>query len=227
MDARRCIVAEPGQAHVLISRKLRKPEVLLTHRRCSESRRRRCEPRMKNSDPFEDALGDIDAAATGLLWDASASFRFPDDPIYFETISPSPLPPPCTQLRIPYASSHKVFQRHMLGALPDGSAHIDAERLISRACYEDWLSTRSHIPNEPEKTFQRILTSCVTGTDGRTPFTPAEEAAVLVQIRQQRVWPAFTDSPLTVGIKGFRSYVASLRRALTSRARARAQVRLS
>jgi len=172
---------------------------------------------MKNSDPFEDALGDIDAAATGLLWDASASFRFPDDAIYYETISPSPLPPPCTQLRSPYATSHKVFQRHMLGALPDGSVHINAERLISRACYEDWLATRSasHAPNEPEKTFQRIVTSCVTGTDGRTPFAPAEEAAVLVQIRQQRVWPAFVNSPFAIGLKGFRSYVATLRRALT------------
>jgi len=182
---------------------------------------------MENSDWFEDALGDIDATAAGLLWDASASFHSSGDAVLKGAPSPSPRPPPCTHLRRPYATSLKVFRRHMLDTLPDGCVQINAERLISRACYEDWLSTRSHIPNEPEKTFQRILTSCVTGTDGRTPFTPAEEAAVLVQIRQQRVWPAFTDSPLTVGIKGFRSYVASLRRALTSRARARAQVRLS
>ena len=137
---------------------------------------------MENSDAFEVALGDIDAA--GLLWDASASFRFLDDAMYYEAISPSPLPLPCTQMRRPYATSHKVFRRHMFITLPDGSVQIDAERLIGRACYEDWLSTRSasHAPNEPEKTFQRILTSCVTGTDGRTPFTPAEEAAVLRQV---------------------------------------------
>jgi len=32
---------------------------------------------------------------------------------------------------------------------------------------------------------------------GRHSFTPAEEEAVLMQIRQKRVWPAFADSPLT------------------------------
>jgi len=161
---------------------------------------------MEDPDLFEDVLDDIDTAGLLNLWDAG--FHPSGEANRHGAPPPSPLLPPCTQLRRAYVTSHKVFRRHMLGTLPDGSAHIDAKRLISRACYEDWLSTRSRAMKKPEVSFQRILTSYVTGTDGRTPFTPAEEAAVLVQIRQKRVWPAFADSPLTIGCKGFQSCVS-------------------
>ena len=79
-----------------------------------------------------------------------------------------------------------------------------ADGIISRECYEDWLSTRSCVPAEPERTFQRILTCTVTGTDGRQSFTPEEEATVLKQLRVNRVWPAFVDTGLSIGAKGFR-----------------------
>jgi len=106
----------------------------------------------------------------------------------------------------PYETSLKVFRRHLKTfKLPDGSARIDAEGVISRACYEDWLATRSRSAGEPEKTFQRILTCCVSGTDGRQPFTADEEAGVLEQIRRKRVWPAFADTAFAIGSKGFRS----------------------
>jgi hypothetical protein len=204
----------PARTSLRISRKSRKPTgstySRVTHGRYQD-RDLHAASGMEDSDSFDDALNDIDAAGQLSLCDASASFRLSEDANLNGMISPSPLPPPFTQLRRPYATSLKVFRRHMFTTLADGSVQISAERLISRACYEDWLSTRSHAPNEPEKTFQRILTSCVTGTDGRTPFTPAEEAAVLWQIRQKRVWPAFVNSPFTVGIKGFRSCVSCVR----------------
>jgi len=76
---------------------------------------------MENSDSFEDALGDIDAAATvtGLLWDASASFHSSGDAILNGALSPSALPTQRsgTHLRRPYATSLKVFRRHMLSTL--------------------------------------------------------------------------------------------------------------
>jgi len=101
-----------------------------------------------------------------------------------------------------------IFRRHIvITEQPDGTRHVDAEDMISRACYEDWLSTRSRIPAEPEKTFQRILTSTVSGTDGRQPFTPEQETTVLKQLRVKRAWPAFADTGLTIGIKGFRGCV--------------------
>jgi len=55
-----------------------------------------------------------------------------------------------------------------------------------------------------EKTFQRVLTAHCTGSDGRRPFDPEEEKAILQAIRLKRQWPAFRGSSLTIGLKGFR-----------------------
>jgi len=106
------------------------------------------------------------------------------------------------------ATSIDVFRRHLSSA-ERGSEQASADGVISRECYEDWLSTRASLPVEPEKTFQRALTSTVSGTDGRQPFLPEEEAAVLKQLRVKRVWPAFADTGLAIGIKRFRGYVCS------------------
>jgi len=106
----------------------------------------------------------------------------------------------------PYETSLKVFRRHLaVSKSPLGTVTVNAEGVISRACYEDWLATRSRCACEPEKTFQRILTCCVSGTDGRQPFSAEEEAGVLEQIRLKRVWPAFADTNFAIGSKGFRS----------------------
>ena len=100
-----------------------------------------------------------------------------------------------------YMTSIKIFKRHVF---PPKRGDDCADGIISRECYEDWLSTRSCVPAEPERTFQRILTCTVTGTDGRQSFTPEEEATVLPQLRVNRVWPAFVDTGLSIGAKGFR-----------------------
>jgi len=55
------------------------------------------------------------------------------------------------------------------------------------------------------RTFQRILTSHVTGSDGRRPFEPEEEEAILKVIRKKHQRPAFQSTTLTIGCKGFRS----------------------
>jgi len=114
----------------------------------------------------------------------------------------------------PYETSMMVFRRRIIVTeQTDGTRDVNAEGVISRACYTDWLSraapSRSS-PAEPEKTFQRILTCCVSGTDGRQPFTPEEEAAVLKQIRVKRVWPAFCGTEFAIGAKGYRSCELSL-----------------
>jgi len=77
------------------------------------------------------------------------------------------------------------------------------------------------MPPDPEKTFQRCLSTRarrsrepanafaaahITSSDGRRPFTEAEEDAVLEVVRAKRVWPAFKGTASSIGIKGFRSY---------------------
>ena len=91
----------------------------------------------------------------------------------------------------------------------DAAGALQAEAVLSRDCFESWLRSRNSPPAEAEKTFQRSLTAHVTGSDGRTPFSPQEEEALLKVLRQKRVWPAFQGqgaAELTIGAKGFRSY---------------------
>jgi hypothetical protein len=46
----------------------------------------------------------------------------------------------------------------------------------------------------------------LTKSDGRRPFTPEEEAAILRVVRQRKVWPAFEGVDFTIGLKGFRAF---------------------
>ena len=88
-----------------------------------------------------------------------------------------------------------VFRAHLARTrLPDGSEQIDGDGVISAACYENWLRTRGPAgvdSDKPERVFQRTLTSCLTAADGRRPFDPDEEAAILKTIRVKRIWYVF------------------------------------
>jgi len=128
--------------------------------------------------------------------------------VHDSPVPDSPSRAPAVEARA-CTTSIKVFKRHLFPAERggEGAAQASVDSVISRECYEDWLSTRSRAPAEPEKTFQRTLTCTVSGTDGRQPFTPEEEAAVLKQLRVKRVWPAFAETGLAIGIKGFRGCV--------------------
>jgi len=46
----------------------------------------------------------------------------------------------------------------------------------------------------------------VAAADGRRPFEPEEEAAVLLELRRKRVWPCFADKETSIGAKGYRGY---------------------
>jgi len=159
---------------------------------------------LESLDLDSDELAELDYA--NLLGSPVEAPTFHDD---FDAVRTKDSAPAKQATRRPYETSLKVFRRHLVSVThPDGTTHVEADGIISRACYEDWLSTRPRATAEPEKTFQRILTCCVSGTDGRQPFTPEEEIAVLEQLRVKRVWPAFVETPLSVGIKGFRSCVS-------------------
>jgi len=110
---------------------------------------------------------------------------------------------------------------------------LDASDVLTEACFAAWLEFRGGlVPADGAKTFQRVLTSHVTGapihklplsrpggthnnaqsrarhagSDGRQPFEADEEAAVLAALRVKRVWPAFANGDSSIGRKGFRSY---------------------
>ena len=141
---------------------------------------------------------------------ASAPHLVDDDVTDHVTVSQASSSSGSTKKKgLAYESSLRVFLRHIkTTVMPDGSVQVDSEGIVSRACYEDWLSTRPHAIHAPEKTFQRIITCSVSGTDGRRPFSSLQEASVLKQLRMKRVWPAFAGSSFVIGSKGFRSYVS-------------------
>jgi len=88
--------------------------------------------------------------------------------------------------------SIRVFRRFIVKAISnDGTVHIDAHQVVSKNCYEHWLGTRIGTTKDPERTFQRTLTAHLTGSDGRQPFLPEEEAAILNVVRVKSVWWVF------------------------------------
>lgn len=66
-------------------------------------------------------------------------------------------------------TSIRIFRR-FLHENPN-TGQINAEEITSLACYDQWLKTRKAVPKNPEKAFQRALSSHVCGVDGRLPFT--------------------------------------------------------
>ena len=111
----------------------------------------------------------------------------------------------------PKMTSMRVF-REFMKRIPDPADPkrmiVDASGIVSKACYEMWCSTRN-LPFTDDyraaKTFQRALTGHLSATDGRLPFSPEEEEAVLQVVRIKRVWPCFIGTSHVIGAKGFRS----------------------
>jgi len=67
------------------------------------------------------------------------------------------------------------------------------------------FNTRGYVPREPFKCFQRTLTAHLTASDGRAPFDPEEEVAIMSVLTQKKQWPAFEGTTSTIGATGFRS----------------------
>jgi hypothetical protein len=85
------------------------------------------------------------------------------------------------------------------------NGHLDASKIHSRACYEQWLINRHMSDTELElRKFQRALSNHLAGVDGRSPFLEEEERAILVVLREKKKWPCVPD-PLAIGALGFRS----------------------
>jgi len=86
-------------------------------------------------------------------------------------------------------SSIRVFRRFLTSKhKSDGTVEYDASRIISKECYLAWVASRNALPTFPEKIFQRSLTSHITATDSRQPFQRDEEVAILIVVRQRKVW---------------------------------------
>lgn len=101
------------------------------------------------------------------------------------------------------SSSLQVFRRFFV-QLPNGE--LDAQGVISEECYLAWLESRtSRISASPEKAFHRAISAHLTGVDGRSPFTPQEEEALLRVVRRKKRWPCFRDSKVKRGEMGFRA----------------------
>ena len=93
--------------------------------------------------------------------------------------------------------------RAFLHVLPDGT--VDASQIHSPQCYAAWLASRGTQPCEAEaRKFQRSLSNHLGGVDGRSPFDPEEEQAIMLVLRRKQCWPCFPPS-YKIGSMGYRS----------------------
>ncbi|KAH9259091.1 hypothetical protein BASA81_002711 [Batrachochytrium salamandrivorans] len=97
--------------------------------------------------------------------------------------------------------SLRVFRSSIVTS--DGE--VDASGVISPACYQAFLAKANKQPSDEEaRRFYRILTTHVSGVDGRKPFHPHEERAILQVLRNcGGKWPCFPpDSSVAKGFRG-------------------------
>jgi len=81
----------------------------------------------------------------------------------------------------------------------------DATKILSRECYEKWVSTRKQPLKQPQESFRRVLTAHVCGMDGRRAFPEKVETSLLKALRKREVWECFRESGVSIGIRGFRN----------------------
>jgi len=73
----------------------------------------------------------------------------------------------------------------------NAAREVDASRIHSKECFDEWVASRNDQTSSADKlrkTFQRTLTATLSGSDGRVPFAPEEEVAILQVLREKRVW---------------------------------------
>lgn len=84
------------------------------------------------------------------------------------------------------------------------SGKIDASGIVSKECFDSWVASRKENVQHKEKAFRSALLGHLTGRDRRRPFTPEKERAILLVLRQKKVWPCFEGTDLKIGIYGIR-----------------------
>lgn len=115
--------------------------------------------------------------------------------------------------------SLKIFQSfiHRSGSSgSEGTDIIDVSQVFSLECMEEWASYKGFFPqggemenetwiSESFTIFRRTLLSHITGSDNKTPFEIAEEAALLKWLRGPDPWGAFREVAATESMSIFRS----------------------
>ena len=99
--------------------------------------------------------------------------------------------------------SYIIFDKYIHKQI-DGS--YDVSQLLSKACFDDWLSSRPNPVRNPSEAFRKTLTSHCQGTRGMRPFDEDVEPYILNLLRQPGRWPCFEGTPIKVGTRGTRAH---------------------
>jgi len=90
-------------------------------------------------------------------------------------------------------------------AKKDADGKVDATGMLSKECYQEWVSTRQVTPRVPHTAFRDAVKKVLIGSSRVTPFPPDVEAAVLELMREKVVWPCFAEIPnIGIGKRGWR-----------------------
>eukprot|EP00924_Labyrinthula_sp_SR-Ha-C_P005063 maker-scaffold_1-snap-gene-20.62-mRNA-1 protein AED:0.00 eAED:0.00 QI:105/1/1/1/1/1/5/244/333 len=80
-------------------------------------------------------------------------------------------------------TSYQVFECFIIR---DTKQQLIEQRILSIECFEHWLATRQRKVKFPRESFQRTVTAHIRSADGRQPFEPDVEEALLKRIRELR-----------------------------------------
>lgn len=98
-------------------------------------------------------------------------------------------------------SAMKVFLKYVKVSEDE----VDATKIFSLQCFNDWLSTKKNYPKKPAEAFRKTITGHVRGDTGLQPFAPEVEQAILKLLKKREIWPCFRGSGLKIGLRGFQT----------------------
>lgn len=99
-------------------------------------------------------------------------------------------------------SSYDIFMS-FVEKQEDGK--VTCTKILSSKCYKKWLKTRLQEPRKPPESFRRAITAHCRGEDGRRPFPPGVEAALLKQMRKKKIWSCFRKTDVKIGARGYQA----------------------
>mmetsp|Transcript_22986 Transcript_22986/g.28219 ORF Transcript_22986/g.28219 Transcript_22986/m.28219 type:complete len:437 (-) Transcript_22986:101-1411(-) len=96
-------------------------------------------------------------------------------------------------------SSYQVF-KEFFPRKENGEA--DASRILSKECFDEWVSSRIPRPQKPEEGFRSAITGHLAGTGRRQPFPADIEETLLRIVRKKQIWECFSGTKVSIGLYG-------------------------
>jgi len=101
-------------------------------------------------------------------------------------------------------TSFEVFGEFIIRDPLTGS--VDTSGILSKSCFQRWMVSRKQVPKDPPRSFKDALKAIIKGTNRCRPFSEDVEADLMTRLREDKTWPCFEGSGLSlIGSRGWRT----------------------